>query len=195
MDDFDFSGLSELTHTPEYLKAKFNFYLRLLEIDIDRLADRMRNLGDYRSRPTIIKSLQRMASGETKTTGEMLVLLRLLGREFQLKKVAPELEWTQFQDGTWSAKTDDFAISLHPQTRGRWHVNLTHLVTAYSPPWPAWQNSLEAAKRKGIECLCEARLHLKDWEFEEALHKQMRQVRLLPASQAMAPQTSHSPLT
>ena len=156
--------------SPEQLKEQFSFQLKMLEMSIDELATQLQRLGDYRKLATINRGLHRMATGETVVTGEILVILRLLGRQHQKKKdFKLQLDWKPFPDGSWSAMTEDFAIALQPKTRGRWLVNLTHRESGYSPPWPCWQTNLDHAKQKAVERLYEARLELEDWAYDEKL--------------------------
>ena len=131
------------------------------------IARRMLELGDYRSQTVIIRGLHRMLAGETRVSGEMLVIANLLVREFrQLLKQYADLEWKTLANGSVTAVADEFNITLHPQTRGRWVVHLVYLKTGYSPPWPQWQPSLEAAKQKAISCLADARNEVEQLEKE-----------------------------
>ncbi len=55
---------------------------RLVELDLTQssLARQMVSLGDDRDLDTILRALRRMASGEARVSGEMRVILALLGR-------------------------------------------------------------------------------------------------------------------
>jgi len=115
-----------------------------------------RRLGDRRPLDTILRGIQRMASGETRVSGEMLVILEMMNRERQRARYeASVLPWVTVANGCVTTKTRDFTISLSPQSRGRWLVNLVH-VDGYSPPWPAWQSNLDEAKIKSLLCLDDA---------------------------------------
>jgi hypothetical protein len=158
--------------TPDELHKRFRIQLKALGLSVEALTDQMIRLGDYRKRATILKSLQRMESGEITASGEIFVILRMLAREVYARKQAPiNLEWSQFPDGSYGARTHDFIINLYPKSRGRWLVNLVHIDSGYSPPWPSWQESIENAKQTAVNCLYSARADLQDHEFFEALQK------------------------
>jgi hypothetical protein len=142
--------------TPEQATAAFRKALDDLGETQSRFAVRMRRLGDRRPIDTILRSIQRMASGETRVSGEMQVIVQMMDRDRQRAKYeAARLPWSSVANGCVTTKTRDFTISLSPQSRGRWLVNLVH-VDGYSPPWPEWQPSLEEAKIKSLLCLDEA---------------------------------------
>lgn len=119
------------------------------------LALRMKRLGDHRPISTILRSIQRIASGETHVSGEMLVILEMLNRERQrAESEASKLQWN-VAGGCYTAKTHNFTISLSRQSKGRWLVNLVH-IDGYSPPVPNWQPQLNDAKIKSLLCLYDA---------------------------------------
>ena len=131
------------------------------------LAKRMRELGDNRSLSVITRSLQRMLAGETRVSGEMLVIANLLVRELhQLLKRYADLEWRPLANGSVTTIADEFRITLHPKSQDRWLVNLVYLKTGYSPPWQQWQNGLDAAKHVAISCLEPARKEVEQLEKE-----------------------------
>jgi hypothetical protein len=134
------------------------------------IAKRMRELGDNRSQTVITRGVYRMLSGETRVSGEMLVIANLLVRELRqsLKQYAA-LEWKTLANGSVTTIADQFNITLHPQTKGRWLVHLVYLKTGYSPPWPQWQQSLDAAKQKAISCLEDVRREVEELERESAV--------------------------
>jgi hypothetical protein len=110
-----------------------------------------------------------MASGETRVSGEMQLILELFNREARRARYeADKLPWVQVTKGMLTAKTRDFTISLSEQTRGRWHISLMH-KDGYSPPWPSWQPNLEAAKVRALLCVDEA-VHdlqqIEEWNVE-----------------------------
>jgi hypothetical protein len=142
--------------TPEQAMAAFRKALEDLCETQSGLALRMHRLGDRRPLDTILRGIQRMASGETRVSGEMLVILEMMNRERQRARYeASKLPWATVANGCVTTKTRDFTISLLPQSRGRWLVNLVH-VDGYSPPWPAWQSNLDEAKIKALLCLDDA---------------------------------------
>ena len=131
------------------------------------LAKRMRELGDNRSLSVITRSLQRMLAGETRVSGEILVIANLLVRELrQLLKQYAHLEWRTLVNGSITAIADDFRITLHPKSKDRWLVNLVYLKTGYSPSWQPWQNGLDAAKHMAVTWLEPARKEVEQLEKE-----------------------------
>jgi len=157
--------------TPEEMTAEFQTQLRELGDSPVELADRMQKLGDDRPYNTILRGIQRMLSGETRVSGEMKALVTMMLRQQRkLKKRHANLTWNQLPDGAYSTQMDDFGITLAPQSRNRWLVNLRH-KDGLSPPWPRWQDSLEAAKHKALICVEDATDYLIELEIERAAEK------------------------
>lgn len=149
--------------TPEEITESFRADLNELEETLVELAKRMRDMGDHRSFPAILRSIQRMAAGDTGVSGEMRVIVRaLLRQQRRREKKYAGLKWQRQANGTVSAVVDDFSIDLYPKTKGRWLVHLVHIPTKYSPSWPDWQDSLDAAKRKALTCLEDAYIQLSE---------------------------------
>src|SRR5258708_37587704 len=122
--------------TAEELTAQFQSEIRELGESPVELADRMHKLGDYRSYSTILRGVQRMLSGETRVSGEIRVLMTIMLRQQRrLEQKYANLSWKRLPDGSHSTQAYDFRITLVPQTRGRWLVNLVY-KDGYSPPWP-----------------------------------------------------------
>jgi hypothetical protein len=158
MTDIDIATLvsGSSPQTPEQAIAAFRRALEELGETQSSFAARMGRLGDRRPFETILRGIQRMASGETRVSGEMQVILEMMIRGRQRAKYeASRLGWSSVANGCVTTKTRDFTITLSRQTRGRWLVNLVH-VDGYSPPWPAWQPNLEEAKIKSLLCLDDA---------------------------------------
>jgi hypothetical protein len=131
------------------------------------ISRRMLDLGDYRSQTVIIRSLHRMLAGETRVSGEMLVIANLLVREFrQLLKQYADLKWQTLANGCMTTIAGEFRITLHPKPRGKWLVHLVYLKSGYSPPYPQWQPSLEVAQQKAIACLADALNEVEQLEKE-----------------------------
>ena len=146
--------------TPEQATVAFRKALEELGESQSGLASRMQRLGDKRPFANILRNIQRMASGETRVSGEMEALLEMLNRERRRARFEAEiLPWTSIGNGCVASKVRDFTITLTAQSRGRWHINLVH-QDGYSPPWPSWQDSLEEAKIKSLICLDDAILDL-----------------------------------
>lgn len=117
------------------------------------LARRMDQLGDNRSIPTILRSIQRMMSGEVRVSGEMAVIVELLLQQRKrVEQVASLQTWTDAGRGCLTTVRDGFTVTLAPETRGRWRINLVH-TTGYSPSWPKWQDNVDAAKIKAMMCV------------------------------------------
>lgn len=111
------------------------------------LMDRMRALGDYRKPQTILRGINRALDGEIKPPGDLLALVRqtvLLQR--RLIRTYGQVAWTALGDGSYTAEADDCRMTLQPKSCGRWLVVVMH-KDGYSPTYPRWQVSLEAAKR------------------------------------------------
>jgi hypothetical protein len=147
------------------------FQTELAELDRTpvELASQMRGWGDHRPAATIVRSIQRMMAGDTSVSGEMKVIIGMMLYEQHLDEMAyGDLQWQAHRNGSWSAKASDFTLSLSPQTKGRWHISIVH-KDGSSHPWPTWQNSLEAAKRKALICLGDARRHI--WEYQRGESK------------------------
>lgn len=120
------------------------------------LARRMRALGDYRSTSTILRSLQRMVSGATGVSGEMLVIARMMvNQQILREKQYRALKWTEDAGGKRvTARADGYKITLYAQTRGRWSLDLRQIAPPhYSPEFSTWQPSVEAAKLRALACL------------------------------------------
>ena len=131
------------------------------------IAKRLFRLGDKRSPKVIVRGIQRMLAGETRVSGEMMVIVNLLVRERRrLLKQYGDLQWQTFGKESLTTIAGDFRINLHPQTKGRWKVDLVHLKTGFNPPWQEWQNSPEAAKTKALLCLEDAYNELHELESE-----------------------------
>lgn len=146
--------------TPEEETAEFRAALDDLAETQSGLASRMMRLGDRRPFASILRGVQRMATGETRVSGEMHALLEMMNRERRRAKFeATSLTWKTIRTGCVTAKTRDFTITLSAQSRGRWHINLVH-VDGYRPTWPSWQPDLEEAKIRSIICVEDAQQEL-----------------------------------
>lgn len=151
--------------TPEEITEAFRADLQELQETPVELAKRMQDMGDHRSFQAILRSIQRMAAGDTGVSGEMRVIVKaLLRQQRRREKKYAGIEWRQQTNGTVSAVVGDFSIDLFPKSKGRWLVHLVHIPTKYSPSWPAWQDNLEAAKRKALTCLDDAYAQLDELE-------------------------------
>jgi hypothetical protein len=162
-DDLFGDRSQEEGSTPEERMVLFKALLDELDERPTELAKRLIDFGDYRSGPTILRSIQRMASGDTAVSGEMLVIVKMLvNQQRQRNQREIALDWQRQPNGGWSVTVDGFIITLRPESKARWSINLVYIKTGYSPSWPAWQPSLEAAKRKAMTCLADGLLEVSE---------------------------------
>lgn len=132
------------------------------------LMDRLRSLGDYRLPATILRGINRALEGQIKPSGELLALVRQAVRfQRRLLRTYGHAMWTPLGDGSHTTQLEDFTITLTPQSRGRWRVNLVH-KDGYSPPFPRWQDSLQAAKHMAFITLDNAQNWLLEYAEEQA---------------------------
>jgi hypothetical protein len=131
------------------------------------LADRMRDIGDYRKPQTILRSINRALEGETRPSGELLALVRqTVYLQRRLLRAYGDLPWTKLGDGSHTAEADDCRMTLKPKPGGRWLVVVMH-KDGYSPRYPRWQVGLEAAKRMAYLTLDNALNWVYDNEVEQ----------------------------
>ncbi|WP_147238700.1 hypothetical protein [Mucilaginibacter hurinus] len=134
------------------------------------LASRLKTWGDHRSYDAIIRSIQRMLSGDTGVSGEIKVIVNMLTYLQHLEdEQNTALQWIQMPSGSYTGKAGDFMLTLTPQSKGRWLISIVHQPSGYSHPWPSWQNDLDSAKRKALFCLGDARRHIFEWQRDERL--------------------------
>ena len=154
--------------TAEDLAADMRSALANLQWTPVDLADRMVSLGDYRSRKTILRGINRALDGEVKVSGELLALVHQMVRfKRRLLNNYGDVVWTELGDGSHTARIEDFIITLAPKSKGRWLVNLTH-SSGCSPEWPRWQESLVAAKNMAFVTLDNAQNWLLELEEQQA---------------------------
>lgn len=143
--------------------VQFNKLLEELDEKPTELASRLIRLGDYRSAAAIMRGVQRMAAGDTKVSGEMLVIVRMLVNQQRLQhSKLSQVEWTQQANRAWVAKFEGFKITLHPESKQRWSIYLRVIKTDYSPACGTWQVGLEAAKRKALVRLADGQMEAAD---------------------------------
>jgi hypothetical protein len=166
IDEDDVIGLHE--RTAEDLAQDLRSALDELGWTSAGLMDRMRSLGDYRTPATILRGINRALEGQIKPSGELVALVRQAVRfQRRLLRTYENTVWTQLGDGSHTTQLEDFTITLAPQTRGRWLVNLVH-KDGYSPPFPRWQESLDAAKRTAFVTLDNGQNWLQENSEEQA---------------------------
>ena len=114
----------------------------------------MRGLGDGREFRTILRSIQRMAAADARVSGEMQVILSLLGRErARARRLAEAIDWKPDARGGFAAELQGVRITVSPQRGDRWSVHARHVADGpdgYSPSFPHWRDSLEEAKIRAV---------------------------------------------
>lgn len=145
-DELDFL-FGDKEQTPEEAVASFREAFEELGITQRRLAVQMQAIGDRRKFDAILRSIQRMASGEARVSGEMQVILELLRRERRAaRRLADTIAWTESEGRVVTAEYRGVRLTLMPQTRGRWQIHARYGDDGYSPPIPHWRDSLAEAK-------------------------------------------------
>ncbi|RJT28149.1 hypothetical protein D3227_34785 [Mesorhizobium waimense] len=155
--------------TPEELTQKFNAALKELMLTPGDLATFMDKNRDYREGSATIRGIQRMVSGETRVSGEMMVIVNMLLRQHRrLKARYPDLKWERNPHGAYWAQVEDWYVYISPQTRGRWILVCSHGSSPkdYSPPFGRWLDSLEEAKAKALVCVEEGMNNLAEFDYE-----------------------------
>ncbi|RRV45793.1 hypothetical protein [Pseudomonas sp. p106] len=132
------------------------------------LMDRMRSLGDYRTAATILRGINRALEGQIKPSGELMALVQQAVRfQRRLLRTYSNTPWSQLGDGSYTTRLEDFTLTITPQSRGRWRVNLIH-KDGFSPPFPRWQDSLDAAKRMAFITLDNGQNWLQEYAEQQA---------------------------
>lgn len=153
--------------TPQEQTAAFVSDVEAFAGGPSQLALSMQKAGDPRRLETITRGIQRMMAGTTGVSGEMRTILNLMRQQrLRAGRLVAEAVWTENPDQSISAKVSDFDITLYPATKGRWRSNLVH-KGGYSPSWPRWEQSVEAAKEAAIQRLLEAEVELDEiWAYQ-----------------------------
>jgi hypothetical protein len=160
-------------HTAAALAEDLRRALDELSWTAFQLMDQMREWGDYRSPQTILRGINRALEGQIKPSGELLALLRQAVRlQRRLLSIYGATVWTVLGNGSHTTQLEDFTITLAPQSKGRWRVQMLH-KGGYGPDYPRWLDSLEAAKRMAFFTLDNAQ----NWLLEDA-KKQARGMAL-----------------
>lgn len=158
--------------TAEELSAELNRTLKELGWTPVDLAERLMSVGDYRPHKTVLRGIHRAVEGQIKVPGELMAFVKQEVRyKRRLKRAYGGLEWTELGDGSWTTKAEDFIITLLPKTKGRWKVHMTH-SSGFSPSWPRWQDSLQAAKDTAFLALDGAVNWLHEYEQQQADERQ-----------------------
>lgn len=161
--------------TPVELAAKLHRALDNLGWKPVELMDQMRLLGDYRPAATILRGLNRALAGDIKVSGELLAYAHQMVRlQRRLLRTYGNTVWKELGDGSHTTHLEDFTITLMPESKGRWRVNVVH-KGGYSPSWPRWQDSLEAAKRMAFITLDNAQNWMHEYAEEQAREAEEKQ--------------------
>lgn len=154
---------------PEKRRQEFIEGLAELRLKPGDLAAKLEKFGDDRPFQSIIRSIDRMISGETKVSSEMSIIISMLLRQHRrLKRRYSEVEWTHTEHGTHQAEVDGWYIYIIPQTRGRWILSCSAGPSRqdYSPPFGRWLDSLDEAKHKALVEVEEGMNELAEIEHE-----------------------------
>lgn len=147
----------EDVESPEMTTTAFRAGLEELGLSQRALASKMKVLGDGRGFETILRGVQRMATGDARVSGEMQVIMTLLLRERgRAGRLAAETRWCETEGG-WTARVDGVRLSISAQSRGRWQVHAAiDEPRGFSPAIPHWRPSLHEAKLRAILAVDEA---------------------------------------
>ncbi|BCG98695.1 hypothetical protein MesoLj131b_06950 [Mesorhizobium sp. 131-2-5] len=171
MSDADtFDDLLDPKPNPERERQRFTAALAELKFIPADLAAFMDKNRDYRDFSATIRSIQRMLSGETRVSGEMMVIVNMLLRQHRrLKAKYPNLQWQRNEHGVHSAQVEGWFVYVSPQTRGRWRLECSSGPSRsdYSPSWGRWLDSLEEAKEKALVCVEEGMNDLAELTYQE----------------------------
>lgn len=140
--------------THEEIAQEWRAALEELGLSPVELADYMKKKGgDYRPYNTILRGIQRMVAGETRVSGEIFVIVRMLLRQQRRLEIKyHNIHWDILPSGAMSAQIEDYTVFLSPQTKGRWIVSC-RADTGFSPEFGRWQDSLAEAKNKALACV------------------------------------------
>ena len=139
--------------TDEELRVEFTNALNEISFTSGELLKWMSSRGDYRDSSAIIRSIQRMLSGETRVSGSMIVLVNMLVRQHRrLKATHSNLTWSINEHGTHTTQVEGWHVYISPQSKGRWLLSCSNGPSRedYSPPFGRWLDSLEEAKNKAL---------------------------------------------
>jgi len=149
--------------TLEDARAEFVRVIAEFDLTPAKLAAEMRIAGDYRTRETIIRSLQRAFAGQASVSAELIVATKLIADKVRrYRREAKYLNWDTTDPTRIITSVRDFDIRLLKWKNYSWQINIVHKTTGYSHPWPAYPKTLEGAKMKAMECLEEAENHI-EW--------------------------------
>ena len=136
------------------------------------LASLFSELGDKREVKTILRSIQRMASADSRVSGEMQVIFTLLQRErARARRLAGSIAWEESDSGDYTAEVEGVRLTVSPQRGGRWSIHARHVADGpdgYSPSFPHWRSSLQEAKIRAILAIDETLDHVECIRAEHA---------------------------
>ena len=138
--------------------------LKSLDLSSSELAHRLKNWGDYRNESAILRSIQRMKSGESPVSAEMQVIINMLkAQQHHLDEFYSDVKWKESASG-YAAIVGQFTVDLVRKSKARWQVNVRHNETGYCAPWPVWQETLSDAKRKALVTIEDTKAHFETYE-------------------------------
>ncbi|MBE7729048.1 hypothetical protein [Komagataeibacter sp. FXV3] len=126
------------------------------------LAKRLREMaGDRWETGSCLRAIQRAKRGETNMSPTLRMVLLGLDRDWRrAEQAAEKVEWEKRTGGILHTVAHGFGISLIPQTKNRWKVQIEHLESGYSPSWIEWLDNLETAKIRAFVQLDDTLLDL-----------------------------------
>lgn len=150
MGDYSFL-FDEPELTSEEALASFREAMEELGLSPRALAQRMKRLGDGRKVDAILRSIQRMASGDARVSGEMQVILELLRRERRAaKRLASTTVWNETEDRRLFADVRGVRLWIAPESKGRWSIVARFGGDGYQAEFPHWRDSLIEAKIRAV---------------------------------------------
>jgi hypothetical protein len=136
-------------------------------------------ISEYRTQPLplefkqnlpSIEKLEKELKGVFRDALELHDSVSIICHDVEGKVVVPpvteSISWSTGEHGIVTATMNDFTLRLEPKTGARWLIHITH-KNGYSHPWPRWQDSLESAKRRALECLHDAREYVRELKNQE----------------------------
>ena len=161
-----------MTHTVTQNSERLRAQLEDLGFSQTGFAGLMTALGDNREIKTILRSIQRMASGDARLSGEMQVILTLLKREeARARRLVETTPCTLDENGRQWAEIQGVRISLAPHSKGRWSIHARHVAdgpNGFSPEFPHWRDTLDEAKLRAVLAVDETLDKLEAVELQAA---------------------------
>ncbi|WP_332305841.1 hypothetical protein [Rhizobium sp. GR12] len=135
----------------EHQRTTVDAALRELGLTPTDLAKFTAKNSDHRDFLATIRSIQRMVSGESRVSGEMMVIVTMLVRQHRKLRIKnAHVRWQMNEHGEHWAQLDGWYVSISPQSRGRWALSCRNGTRPedYSPPFYRWLDSIDEAKNR-----------------------------------------------